>query len=186
MAKLFKIIGAFLLVALIVAGVMFFGPPQLHKWIYMTQAYVYPRKGIREMHLDILNSDYNISLIPPSNYSGTWLTWYKSGKLASKRQYAQGQVIRMIAYYESGRTQWYGVYNANDHTVWRWHSNGRLSAYEEVEEPNWQYCEWDINGTVLLDKENKNGVLIRNEGEWLNQIQRLNQKLGLENSQKHP
>jgi hypothetical protein len=102
----------FCVLSLIAAALLFFGNPQSNKFIYMTQAYVWPAKQspvyynmwghIRNYYGPLGNGpaiwvngkkhggvmEPSI-LIPDDTFSGTWYSWDSSGK-AHHLEYANG------------------------------------------------------------------------------------------------
>jgi len=63
---------------------LFFGNPQSSKYVYMTQAYIWPAE--RTSIDEILNGSFTCPTlaIPPNDFIGTWYNWTSSGTTAHK------------------------------------------------------------------------------------------------------
>ncbi len=69
------------------------GNTQQHKYIYMWQAYV-TKKNVGEWEM----------ILHPDDYTGTWRTWYGSGRLRSKWEVRDGKRNGLSVYYHADGT----------------------------------------------------------------------------------
>jgi len=95
-------------------GVLAFGNTQWSRWIYVFQAYYWPK--------------YESSIIkPPSNYTGSWRCWFKNGQIMREYHIKNGNWNgKSLWWYESGQLE-YGFNHKNGKRDGRtefWHENG--------------------------------------------------------------
>ncbi|PCJ51380.1 MAG: hypothetical protein COA79_26415 [Planctomycetota bacterium] len=89
------IISAFIVIMLLGSlAQLMYGSSQSSKWHYIIQRYymiVYLPRG---MYIDLR---VGLSgMLPPRNYSGTWITWYKNGNLQSKVKINKGEEMANV------------------------------------------------------------------------------------------
>jgi len=93
MKKLRLIIGGIFISAAFTLCLLSFGSPQLGKWVYMWQAYVYPDYNGKRKPSDVnLNGDkfddYRVPI--PNKFSGTWCVWNEEGVFVESTDYLNG------------------------------------------------------------------------------------------------
>jgi len=91
------------LIAITLAGLGFlsYGNPQVHKYVYMWQAYVWPAERIVRPYLT--NSELETAISrPPENYTGEFRVWNKGGTLKISRRMVSGKVLRYQYYFDNG------------------------------------------------------------------------------------
>jgi len=103
--KLFvRLFVALLIISIAGLGVLAFGNPQWHKWIYVFQVYVINKRG-GEYQYVISTTDYHCPiskkhlcrfLIQPENYSGEWKDWCEQGHLLIEEIYVGGHIAFRI------------------------------------------------------------------------------------------
>lgn len=84
------IVGVFVL-AILMLCFLSYGNPQSGKWVYMWQAYVYPKHNHEEVWLNQNN-----------DYTGEWRYWSERGTLLGKYDLKNGVVVNSKLYFENG------------------------------------------------------------------------------------
>lgn len=99
-----------------------------------------------------------ISLSPPKNYSGPWVTWHANGQKASEYQLSAGRITGLlINYYDNGQKSWEQAHNREhqaDGPGRGWYRDGAL-RYEihyqsGLAEGRWTH--WHPGGKKQLEE----------------------------------
>lgn len=88
--KTYAAIGLTVVLALATLGILRFGNPQWHKYVYIFQCYYWPKHVFKPGVLNSSGDPYKYEISPPENYSGMWKSWHKNGHLESSGNYILG------------------------------------------------------------------------------------------------
>jgi len=121
-------------------GVLAFGNCQWNRWIYVFQAYYYPK--------------YENGFISPSKkYKGSWNDWYKNGQQKSAEIYDNWNFVgHQVYWYENGnlkyKKNWKNHMKDGQHTDW-------YKSGIKKQETNWEkgklhglYNKWNDKGKL--------------------------------------
>lgn len=122
-------------------AVLRFGNPQWAKYVYIFQAYVSPAK----------QPD------PPTNFTGTWITWYKNGQMMNSVTFKNGRIDgRDVAWHPNGQRWWLATYEEDElhGPTYTWNQEGRktLEGSYHRERRHGKWIMWGENGEVVLEE----------------------------------
>lgn len=145
-------------VALIVAvlGVLRFGNPQWHKYVYMCRAYWwYSWPAEQDEHS-------NRYLFVPDNFDGTWKTWNRDGSIRHEWNYKEGNKHGTCVWlYATGRKAHKKNYKDGflHGTRTDWHPNGQKKSEGEYVKGQEEgtHTNWWPNGQLGARSNHKNG-----------------------------
>jgi len=142
--KVYIAIAATLILTFSVFGILRFGNPQSHKYIYIFQCYYWPKAKTKYPVYDLNLQVVGYDIFRPNKFSGKWRTWYKNGILKEESCFSAG------------------IY---DGLSLIWHSNGQMSESINYKkgyyEGSWQ--SWHENGVKAIAGNYNNGL---KEGKW--------------------
>jgi len=138
-----------------VLGVLAFGNPSDHKYIFMFQTYVWPKKK----HWW------------PKNYTGIFRQWWANGQLKCEFHFVKGKLNgKIFSWHENGQIK-YEHFHKNDEMdgkILTWDENGQKrfeGNYLNGREIG-KIISWYDNGQKMSECKYKNGIEIGKEVRW--------------------
>ena len=125
-------------VCLAALAVLRFGNPQWHRWVFMFQAYVWPRRQPE----------------PPKGFTGVWRTWYPSGRRMNEVGFRNGREHGFERdFYPDGKRWSEGRYVngrlEGDWTLWAPDGNRRLQSPHEKGLAHGRELRWERSGSEV-------------------------------------
>jgi len=150
--NLYTIIGFILIINLGTLAVLRLGNPQWSKFIYIFQCYYWPAD---QYEFGSASSKYYV-IYKPLNFTGTWKTWNKNGRIESEENYLNDLKNGLHrGWYENGQIAYEDNYlNQIRHGVQReWYENGQIKTEEHLEDGmrHGRRIEWFKNGNLKSD-----------------------------------
>lgn len=96
-----------LVLAGLAAGVLLLGNPQRSRYVYMFQAYVWPKYPFGDIP-------------PPPGYTGVWRTWDRNGRIVSEAEYEGGNHNGVYTLWSITGQKWEEGRFANDLENGQW------------------------------------------------------------------
>lgn len=147
--------------------------PQWSRFIYLWQCHIYPKHAEGEIK-------------PPPGFTGTWKTWWRSGRKRAEYQYLNGeydgtqwcwfpngQPADVVSFkngkFHGERRQWYEsgqpcskaffIQGKVDGEATHWHKNGKISRQQYFKNgvPVGEWVLYDENGKVLIKRKQEKG-----------------------------
>lgn len=130
--------------AIAVLLIMFLGSPQLCKYSYMLQAYVWP-------------AQYDGYVPIPSDYSGDWLEWYPNGTIRAKGSVVSGRQNGIWCNWEEGealvsRSRFKDGRLDGDIRTWEGSGHAGWQGHYTKGMPTGTWLKLIDDGTIVLER----------------------------------